>query len=461
MSKQSEYTLTDLDGKVYIIPNRRNKKSYDMRDSLDLSSSNLARETFGGIDLTNAKLSGANFQDSYLFNADLSGSDLRGADLSGAELYGADLSGADLSGANLSGANMEEANLKGALLEGIIIGKFDSNDTDLTGADLTNAVIWHPKLTHITSKFIRENPEYMDSIAKSILANPNSECDEAISKLLMARINNIKGLESMFVNYGCDPLKRLFLSFKASNKKMFKKSVDDYIVDMRSTSLTENISVLQKKLALYETHLSLLERLIGSSWSNFQRKKMLKYFKNNVSRSLFPMFKKGELDSYLDDCKNVSKIKRNKAKFHNLATIANEKYYNSNDIDYMVLNNEKEGQTKVIEYICNNSKDFQPDDIIFIGSSYETRQEYGFYILTVDINYFSVSLISTEWFYHGLELMEIYTEDGLIDNYLSEFEGVMQSQNVTMPLTEKVKAFYKDSVIQACRFMRADFYDSQ
>ena len=218
----------------------------------------------------NAKLIGANFQDSYLFNADLSGSDLRGVDLSGAELYGANLSGTDLSGANLSGANMEDANLKGALLEGIIIGTFDSNNTDLTGADLTNAVIWFPKLTHIAAKSIRENAKYNNAVTRDILSNPNPECDEAISKLLMARIDRIKGLESMFTNYGCDPLKRLFLSFKASNTKMFKKAVNDYILDMRGSvgPTTENLSNLNQKLALFETHVALLKRLIGNAWTN-------------------------------------------------------------------------------------------------------------------------------------------------------------------------------------------------
>ena len=84
----------------------------------------------------------------------------------------------------------------------------------------------------------------------------------------MARIDRIKGLESMFTNYGCDPLKRLFLSFKASNTKMFKKAVNDYILDMRGSvgPTTENLSNLNQKLALFETHVALLKRLIGNAY---------------------------------------------------------------------------------------------------------------------------------------------------------------------------------------------------
>jgi hypothetical protein len=463
MNNNSEYTLTDLDGKVYIIPNvKRNKKSYDLRESLDLSSSNLARETVGGIDLTNAKLIGANFQDSYLFNADLSGANLRGVDLSGAELYGANLSGTDLSGANLSGANMEDANLKGALLEGIIIGKFDSNNTDLTGADLTNAVIWLPKLTHIAAKSIRENAKYNSSITRDILSNPNSECDEAISKLLMARIDRIRGLESMFTNYGCDPLKRLFLSFKASNIKMFKKAVNDYILDMRGSvgPIIENVSTLNQTLALFETHVSLLKRLIGDEWTNKYRKKMLVYFEKKASSALFPVFAQGQLDQYIDACQNVSKIKRNKAKFHNLAEIANENYYNVESEYYMMLSDDEKGKDKVLKYICDNGDEFQLDDIIFIGSSYETRQEYGFYILSAD-SFDNIVLASSEWFYYACDLDSETNRDRLLEEYLSNFGSFMQAQKITSPYTEQVKNFYKDSVIQACKFIRTNFGSDQ
>lgn len=463
MSKNSEYTLTDLDGKVYIIPNvKRNKKSYDLRESLDLSNSNLARENFGGIDLKNANLSGVNLKNAFLFQADLSGADLRGANLRGAVLHEAILMGANLRGADLRGTNMEDANLRGSILEGVTIGQFNKANTNLENADLTDAIIWIPKLTHIAAKSIRENAKYTDSVTRDILSNPNSECDEAISKLLMARINGIKGLEAMFTNYGCDPLKRLFLSFKASNVKMFKKAVNDYILDMRGSvePTTENLSNLNQKLALFETHVSLLKKLVGNSWTNRVRKKMLPYFEKTVSNSLFPMFAQGQLSKYIEACQNVIKIKRNKAKFHNLAKIANENYYNVESEYYMMLSDDENGKDKVLKYICDNSNDFQPDDIIFIGSSYESRQEYGFYILSAD-NFNNIILDSSEWFYYACDLDSETNEDELIEEYLSNFGSVMQAQRVTSPYTEQVKHFYKDSVIQSCRFARTNFGSDQ
>ena len=456
MSKKSEYTLTDLDGKVYTIPNvKRNKRSYDLRESLDLSNTNLARETFGGINLKNANLSGVNLENAFLFNADLSGANLQGANLRGAKLNQANLSEANLRSVDLRGATITMANLRGAILKGVTIGKFNKHNTNLENTNLTDAIIWIPKLTHIAAKSIRENAKYNSSVTRDILSNPNSECDEAISKLLMARINGIRGLESMFANYGCDPLKRIFLSFKASNIKMFKKAVNDYILDMRGSSgpTTEDLSTLNQKLTLFETHVSLLKSLIGNSWTNKLRKKMLHYFEKTVSNSLFPMFAQGQLDKYIEACQNVIKIKRNKAKFHNLAEIANEHYYNEDSDYYMMISDDENGKDKVLKYICDNSNDFQPDDIIFIGSSYESRQEYGFYILSAD-NFNNIILDSSEWFYYTCDETN---EDRLIEEYLSNFGRFMQAQKVTLPYTAHVKHFYKDSVKQACRFTANNF----
>jgi uncharacterized protein YjbI with pentapeptide repeats len=70
------------------------------------------------VDLSSAKLCGANlegvvFQNANLSNADLSGAVLTGADLEYADLTGAIFHGADLTGVNLQGA--KNADLTGAI----------------------------------------------------------------------------------------------------------------------------------------------------------------------------------------------------------------------------------------------------------------------------------------------------------------------------------------------------------
>lgn len=92
------------------------------------------------VDLTLAKLSGAN-----LFTSNLSGATLQGAKLSGADLrlgnlgdvnlYDANLSGADLQGANLGGAILYDAKLSGARLG-------DATFDEATG--LPDWTLWTP-----------------------------------------------------------------------------------------------------------------------------------------------------------------------------------------------------------------------------------------------------------------------------------------------------------------------------
>ncbi len=82
-----------------------------------------------GLDLSQALLRGARFQESDLTGTDFSGSDLAYADfakasLEGAQFKGSNLMGVDFSNANLRGANFENAdlsyaNLQGAVLKGV------------------------------------------------------------------------------------------------------------------------------------------------------------------------------------------------------------------------------------------------------------------------------------------------------------------------------------------------------
>ena len=62
-------------------------------------------------------LSGSNFREAVLFDADLEGADLRGADLVQALTAGAKLARADLREADVAGLNLKEL----ASLDGLII----------------------------------------------------------------------------------------------------------------------------------------------------------------------------------------------------------------------------------------------------------------------------------------------------------------------------------------------------
>ena len=46
-------------------------------------------------------------------------------------------------------------------------------NTNLEDSDITDAVLWYPKLQHITAKSIRESKGTVDIIARQILNNPN------------------------------------------------------------------------------------------------------------------------------------------------------------------------------------------------------------------------------------------------------------------------------------------------
>jgi len=90
------------------------------------------------VDLTGARLRGANLANADLRGANFAGNDLREANLSYADLTNAILSDAVITNANLSGANLSKANLWWANL-------WNSN---LSGATLFAAELWHANLVN-------------------------------------------------------------------------------------------------------------------------------------------------------------------------------------------------------------------------------------------------------------------------------------------------------------------------
>ena len=94
----------------------------------DMAGMNVSGAKLGGADLREANLRGAN-----LPRADLGKANLRGADVRGANLPGANLGGADLSEANFRGANLSRADLVGASFSKVnLVATNLSNATGLT-----------------------------------------------------------------------------------------------------------------------------------------------------------------------------------------------------------------------------------------------------------------------------------------------------------------------------------------
>lgn len=70
------------------------------------------------------------------------------------------------------------------------------------------------------------------------------------------------------------------------------------------------------------------------------------------------------------------------AKFHDISTYIDDQYEN---IGYVKMNI-KEFNNKIKNYIEQN-EDIKSGDILFVGSKYESRQEYGF-CLVIDKDFF-------------------------------------------------------------------------
>ncbi len=112
-------------------------------DDADLRYSDLTGADFSGAEMRRAALSGG----AVLIGANFLGAAMQGADLTGARLYAADFYGAGLQGAQLSfvqafGANFEGADLDAALMNFAKLHGADFSNASMRGTDLTNAVIW-------------------------------------------------------------------------------------------------------------------------------------------------------------------------------------------------------------------------------------------------------------------------------------------------------------------------------
>lgn len=95
---------------------------------------NLTGQDFSERDLANADMRQSNLIGVRFYKAKLNNADLRSANLTGAHLNEADLSNADLRNANLTGASMVSANFFSADM-----GRASMSGANLTSADLTNA----------------------------------------------------------------------------------------------------------------------------------------------------------------------------------------------------------------------------------------------------------------------------------------------------------------------------------
>ncbi|MBE9198952.1 MULTISPECIES: pentapeptide repeat-containing protein [unclassified Nodularia (in: cyanobacteria)] len=115
---------------------------YDRDKILDLSHVN-----FSQLNLTDAKLAGADLTGANFNRTNLTKAILVGADLIGANLTEANLTEAELEGANFSEANLKNAIFSRALLRGAILKKADLTKAHLAEADFTHANLKEADLT--------------------------------------------------------------------------------------------------------------------------------------------------------------------------------------------------------------------------------------------------------------------------------------------------------------------------
>ena len=103
-------------------------------DGVDFQNTYLVSAYLNNISLNKAALNRANLQGAFLHDANLEGASLKAANLEDASLDNANLEGTSLDIANLQGASLEEANLRSASLR-----RANLQDTYLCGANLQGA----------------------------------------------------------------------------------------------------------------------------------------------------------------------------------------------------------------------------------------------------------------------------------------------------------------------------------
>jgi hypothetical protein len=81
---------------------------------------------------------------------------------------------------------------------------------------------------------------------------------------------------------------------------------------------------------------------------------------------------------------NVNNNNKKYANFHNLTFLYDKDYHSIKDFYHIESKEKIKYFEKIREYISRNKNKIKDGDIIFIGSTYETRQEYGFAIVEMN-----------------------------------------------------------------------------
>ena len=169
---------------------------------IDLSEAWMPNASFndaklGGANLIRADLSGAFLNEADLNNAKLGGADLSRADLSEADLNRANLSGAFLNEADLSRANLREAWLSGAWLYNAHLSEAFLNWADLSeaklgGANLSGAFLSNANLTGANLNVANLTGAYL---SEADLTGANPEDASALQSTNMWNVKNYDDLE--------------------------------------------------------------------------------------------------------------------------------------------------------------------------------------------------------------------------------------------------------------------------
>ncbi len=118
----------------------------DLRE-VDFCEASFPGADLSGADLSNGNFSGADLKRSKVSDAHLIDTDLSGIDASWADFKESNFAGANLSGADLYGANLSGANLSGANLSGANLSGANLLGADLSGANLSGANLSGANLT--------------------------------------------------------------------------------------------------------------------------------------------------------------------------------------------------------------------------------------------------------------------------------------------------------------------------
>jgi uncharacterized protein YjbI with pentapeptide repeats len=112
------------------------------------SGKSFAKANLKKVVLRDVHIEKADFEETNLAMADLSGSHLFDARMRGAELIGVNLSNCDLTHCDLGGSDLTRAKLSGARLWNATLTNANLTESDLSFADFWNAKLFNVKLWH-------------------------------------------------------------------------------------------------------------------------------------------------------------------------------------------------------------------------------------------------------------------------------------------------------------------------